>query len=128
MNGKRFILKIGIGCFLFLIFCTITSIQIERLMMPEIVSIRSTPISKEWDTQYRVPISCLYTDERGTEGIFCVVETEGIWGKKELQVKFAPHFIVGIEDDSIIINEKSEVVEASSRQLYDGIKVKKAAN
>lgn len=119
---KELIVRISVGVFIFLFFCTFTARIIEENMIPEI---DYAPIEKISDFEIRIPKTCIYQLSNGREGIFCVKKTERLWGE-ELTVEFSDILDIQTDETTVTLETPERaIVGYCSQELSEGMKVKR---
>lgn len=118
------ILKLSLGIFFVFGFCTVTSIRVEEVLVPQ-VSVVQANYQDNMLSAANVPASCLRTDEQWGKGVWVVQEKESIWGSTEYQAMFLSDSILEEHEDYILVKDCPRlVIQDSMKPLQSGEKVR----
>lgn len=118
------ILKLSLGIFSVFGFCTVTSIRVEEVLVPQ-VSVVQANYQDNMLSAANVPASCLRTDEQWGKGVWVVQEKESIWGSTEYQAMFLSDCILEEHEDYILVKDCPRlVIQDSMKPLQSGEKVR----
>ena len=121
---KKKILKISLGIFFAFGFCTVTSIRVEVVLVPQVSVVRAN-YQDEMFSAANLPASCLRTDEQWGKGVWVAQEYESIWGGTEYRTMFLSDCILEEHKDYIVVKDcPTFVIQDSLKPLQEGEKVK----
>ncbi len=121
---KKKILKISLGIFFAFGFCTVTSIRVEVVLVPQVSVVRAN-YQDEMFSAANLPASCLRTDEQWGKGVWVAQEYESIWGGTEYRTMFLSDCILEEYKDYIVVKDcPTFVIQDSLKPLQEGEKVK----
>ena len=121
---KKKILKISLGIFFAFGFCTVTSIRVEVVLVPQVSVVRAN-YQDEMFSAANLPASCLRTDEQWGNGVWVAQEYESIWGGTEYRTMFLSDCILEEHKDYIVVKDcPTFVIQDSLKPLQEGEKVK----
>ena len=121
---KKKILKLSLGISFAFGFCTVTSIHVEEVLVPQVSLVRAN-YQDEMFSVANLPASCLQTDERWGKGVWAVQEKESIWGGTEYRAMFVSDCILEEHENYIVVkNCPTFVIQDSLKPLLEGEKVR----
>lgn len=116
--------KLSVYVFVFLLFCTVVSVQVEKLVLPQVTVSEAVPgiltidgISTEYD--YTIPLAALEKEEE-SYFVYYLQEMDGRFGKEERIMRMETNVVA---QDGTLAALKSQgfykIVISSNKPLED---------
>lgn len=122
---KKRVLQIGIGFLFFFLFCTVTSLRVEQMIIPEVTVTRPVLKEETMGMTANVPTACMFVNEAGERGVWMIQSRDNIWGERTYYAEFLSDCILEVQETYMEISGPPEYAAVDMLQpLKNGQQVR----